>query len=789
MSNQKESTSEAFIIKEFLVNALSYKYLYIASIIICLTLAFVINKASPRIYGVTSVIGPIEDKRQSLLSSNNLFSGIGDFPQSRNLENDINSLNSFSLVSSTIKDLNLEVGYFMEKKIIFKKSHQIYQESPFTVNIDKSHIQPINVRIYIQIIDDKSYRIKSSGDNITLYNYVDNMTVSGHNILSIDTICKFNETIKNRYYKFSVSYNKDYFSPGAKDGTLMYFVFYHQDILSNDYLKRLKVEPVSLKSSLIMVSFEGENIGLTIDFLNKYLQTYLGDNLSKKNLTASHTVTFIDSQISGISDSLLKSESKLKDYRSVNQVTNLSYQGQQALEQESKIETEKSNLQVQERYYKYILDYFEKNKDMASLAPPSSANVNDPIMNSLVLELQSLNTQRSALASNNAGKNLFLGQIDNKIKVQKQTIMENVTNNLNTLDLAQNELNYRAEKLSAEMSKLPKTELNMVSMQRKFDLSGTIYTFLLQKRSEAQITLASNVPDYEILEPARETASKVLSPRTKLNWIIALFLGIMFPTTFIILRKFFSEKITSVRDVEHLLGRSILSIIYSNSYQNESVVYELPGSSVTESFRNLRSSLFLRFKKEPVKVILITSSQPQDGKSFVSFNLAASIASVGYKTIILDCDLRRPTLHVKFKEENSSGLSNYMIDHSSKEKIIRNTFIKNLSFIPAGPVLPNSSELIESGVLDELINYLKENYEYILIDTTPSGIVADAALMIKYANINLLICRNNFTRKDVFTDVLNLLETNKVENFDVVFNDLNIKESRYGRYNNYYKKT
>jgi capsular exopolysaccharide synthesis family protein len=143
---------------------------------------------------------------------------------------------------------------------------------------------------------------------------------------------------------------------------------------------------------------------------------------------------------------------------------------------------------------------------------------------------------------------------------------------------------------------------------------------------------------------------------------------------------------------------------------------------------------------------------------------------------------------VKFKEENSSGLSNYMIDHSSKEKIIRNTFIKNLSFIPAGPVLPNSSELIESGVLDDLINYLKENYEYILIDTTPSGIVADAALMIKYANINLLICRNNFTRKDVFTDVLNLLETNKVENFDVVFNDLNIKESRYGRYNNYYKK-
>ena len=269
---------------------------------------------------------------------------------------------------------------------------------------------------------------------------------------------------------------------------------------------------------------------------------------------------------------------------------------------------------------------------------------------------------------------------------------------------------------------------------------------------------------------------------------MAFFVGLMIPTIFIILKNFFNEKINGVKDVEHLLGKRILSIIYSNSYQNEAAVYESPGSTIAESFRNLRSSLFLRFKSESVKIILITSSQPQDGKSFISFNLAASIASVGYKTIILDCDLRRPTLHEKLKEANSSGLSNYMIDHISKEEIIRNTFIKNLDFIPAGPVLPNSSELIEAGALDELIKFLKSKYEYIIIDTTPSGLVADAALMIKYSNINLLVCRNNFTRKDVFNDVLELLKTNRVDNFDVVFNDLNINKSRYGRYNNYYKK-
>ncbi len=788
MPNQKESPSEAYVIKEFILTALSYKYYYIASFVICMALAFLANKVSPTVYGVNSIIGPVEDTRPSLLGSNNLFSGMGEFTQARNLENDINSLTSFSLVKTTIKELNLEVGYFRETNKIFKQSRQIYNSSGYTVTIDKSHYQPINARIYIKFLNDKSYRIKSSQDDVSFYNYVDNMIVSEHNVLNIDTICKFNETVKSKNYKFLVTLNKDVNTADPKDAGLMYFEFYHQDILANNYLKRLKVAPVTLKSSLIKVSFQGENLGLTIDFLNKYLQSYLGNDLSKKNSIAKNTVAFIDSQISTMSDSLLKSESKLKDYRSTNQVTDISYQGQQALLEMKKIESDLSALQVQEHYYNYILDYFNKNKDMSSLAPPSSANVNDPLMNTLVLDLQSLSNQRAALISGNAEKNLFLGPIENKIKLQRQAVIDNVTNNLNTLKLTQNELNYRADKLSKEISKLPRTELNMVSMKRKFDLTDAIYTFLLQKRSEAAITEASNISDYEILEPARDTSSVVLSPKTKLNWALAFFVALMIPTLFIILKNFFSEKITGVKDVEHLLGKPILSIIYTNSYQNESAVFESPGSPIAESFRNLRSTLFLRFKSEPVKVILVTSSQPQDGKSFISFNLAASIASVGYKTIILDCDLRRPTLHVKFKEENSSGLSNYMIDHTPKQDIIRSSFIKNLSFIPAGPVLPNSSEMIEAGALDDLFGYLKKEYDYIIIDTTPSGIVADAALMIKYSNINLLVCRNNFTRKDVFTDVLNLLKINKVDNFDVIFNDLNIKDSRYGRYNNYYKK-
>ncbi len=788
INNQNDSQSEAFNIKEFIAEALSYKYFYIASFFICLLIAFLVNKFSPVVYEVNSIIGPVEDKRSSMLGSNDLFSGLGALAESRNLENDINSLNSFSLAATTIKNLNLEIGYFAGKNSLFSKPTQVYLGNPYTVSIDKSHIQPINARFRIDILDDQTYRLTASEDEVAYYNYIDNAVVSDKNMFKIDTICRFNETVSSFNLKFSIALNKELYNPQLAKETEFSFVFYHLDQLTKSYLRRLKVEPVSIRSSLINLLFTGENRRLTIDFLNNFIQAYLDDNLSKKNKIALNTIDFIDSQISEISDSLTISESKLRDYRSAHQVTDLSYQGQQALEAMREIENERTTLQVQERYYNYVLDYMEKNQDMSSLSPPSAANVVDPIMNSLVLELLTLNSQRATILSNNAEKNLFLGQIENKIKLQKQAIIENVKNNLNTLNLTQNELDYREGKLSGEISRLPRTELNMVSMQRQFNLTDQIYTFLLEKKAEAAIAMASNYPDYEILEPARDINASIIAPRSSLNWLIALFMAFMIPTLYIILRNFFNETIASVRDVERIIGQPVMNLIYKNYYKSESVVKDYPGSSIAESFRNLRSSLFLKFRSEPHKVLMVTSSQPQDGKSFVSSNLAASIASVGHRTVLLDCDLRRPTLHEKLKIVNSVGLSNYMVRNVSSKEILRKTEIDNLWFIPAGPVLPNSSELIESGVLDELIEELKEQFDYVIIDSTPAGLVADATLMVKYASFILLVCRNEYTRKDVFTDVLNLFHTNNIDNFDIVFNDLNLKKSRYGRYDNYYKQ-
>jgi capsular exopolysaccharide synthesis family protein len=784
----KDPDSSLELIKHYLLNAAYFKYFYIACLVLFLIIAFLFNKYAIRVYEVKASIGPVQNDASSLLSSNDLFLGLKSLQSNRNIENGISNLMSFPTVSSAITSMNLEIGYFTEKDKLFRQTEELYLKSPFTVNMDKSHVQPVDTKFRILILSDSIFRLIASQNKVSLYNYLDNQIVSENMVLKIDTICRFNELIKNKNFRFSVSLHKDFNPKKTNSEDLYYFTFFHLDFLTEGYLKKLKVESLSPKTPIIILKFRGQNLDKIVNFLNKYIDAILDENLAKKNKIAGSTIKFIDSQISEISDSLIESESRLRNYRSANQVMDLSFQGKTIYEKLEQIETERANLKIQERYYNYIINNFKTNNDLSSVAPPSAMNVADPIMTQMITELHSLYSQRSGILTNNNNRNLFLSQIDNKIKMQKQQIIENVTNNLNNLILSLNELNYRSDKLTNQISQLPKTELNMVGLQRKFNLNDVIITYLLQKRSEAAITMASNYPDYEVIEPARQFTKKVIIPRKKLSYLIALFLGFLIPTSYIVIRDYFNNKITSLYDIEYLLKRSVLGVIFNNDHKSEAVVLEAPKSAIAESFRRLRSNLFLKLKSEKSKLILVTSSQPKDGKSFIAFNLAASIASVGNKTIIIDCDLHKPTLHEKFREDNSTGISDFMVNNASAVEIIRNTFIENLSFIPAGPILPNPSELIESGALDELINYLKKEYEYIIIDTSPVGLVVDALQLIRYASQILLISRINYTRKDILGNVINDFNSSNIKNYDIVFNNLSLNTSPYRHYTSYYHK-
>jgi tyrosine-protein kinase Etk/Wzc len=787
MNNTVETDASLAFVRKFLQNVYSLKYVYIACVIIFAGIAFFYNKYSAKVYEISSVIGPTRDNSSSILLSN-ASRGYSSYTSGKNVGDAINALSSFSLILSSVNDLNLEIGYFAETKRFIKQTSEVYLQSPFIVKIDKSHIQPLGVKYHFIFLSDSTFRLIASTQNASLYNFIDNRIVAEKYPVSVDTICNFNRTIDNQNFKFLVSPNRDYYTATLNRDNSYYFEFYNPEVLAKYYLDVLKIEPVSVQASILKLKFIGNNLDKALDFLNNYTNIFLEDNLAKKNKIAVKTINFIDSQISEISDSLVISESKLRNYKSANQVMDLSFQGQRIYEQMSQIEKEKTNLELQSRYYNYVLNYLKTNKDMSGVTPPSSSNISDPGLNQLITDLTALYTERSTISAGNSEKNLFLSQIDNKIKIQKQVIIETVTNNLNTLNLTLNELNYKAEKTSKEISNLPRTEMNMVNIQRKYNLNDAIFISMLQKRSDAEISRASNYPDYEIIEPARAITSKIVRPSTMINYFLSVFFALLFPTGFIVVRDFFNDKVSGTFDIEHLLGRNVLGTIYSNQKKYESVVVNSPNTAISESFRSLRGNLLTKLKSQKSKVILISSSQPQDGKSFISFNLSISFASSGYKTIIIDGDLRRPVIHTKFGMENLKGVSNFMTKDVALNDLVHKTSFENLYFIPAGPILPNPSELIDAGVLDELFDYLKSNFEYIIIDTSPVGLVADAVQLMRYASRVLIVSRNNVTKKTILSNSLDILKANNIPNYDVILNDLKFERSAYSRYTAYYVK-
>jgi hypothetical protein len=340
MKIKNDSDLAIAFIKLLIEKILALKYVFLASIMLFVASAYIYNKVSTKVYKLNSTIGPVKDSRTSALASNDMFRDYGTSMNSgRDLEVAINNLNSFSLIYKTVNDLNLEVGYFAESGRLFKKMTEIYRQSPFTVTLDKSHIQTIGAKFNLSILNDSTYRLTTSKKKAFLYNYIDNEIVAKDKVLDIDTVCNFNKTITSRYFKFSVSSNKQFF-PEEPDSKKHYsFEFYHPEELVMAYMKSLKVEPVSYLASIIKVQFSGENLAKSINFLNNFVLSFLDENLAKKNKIANSTINFIDSQISGMSDSLVKSESNLRNFRSDNQVMDLSFQGQKIYEQLAQIET------------------------------------------------------------------------------------------------------------------------------------------------------------------------------------------------------------------------------------------------------------------------------------------------------------------------------------------------------------------------------------------------------------------------------------------------------------------
>jgi tyrosine-protein kinase Etk/Wzc len=403
-------------------------------------------------------------------------------------------------------------------------------------------------------------------------------------------------------------------------GNTYSFRIYDKTALINEY-RKFKVTD-SKNSSIITVSIEGNNIQKSADFLNALTHEYLLRGLEKKNQIADNTIRFIDSQLGEVSDSLYFSEKRLQDYRASSTIMNVDFQTQQVFTSLENLQNQRAELVVKLKYYDYLKNYLQDNKNGEDLVAPSSMGIQDVVLSNLINDLSKLFSERSDVLINTKRDNPYLSAIEIRIKTMKGTILENIRNLISTTKISLSEAEQRIENISRRVNKMPETERKLFGFERKFKLNDALYTYLITKRSEVQISKASYMPDNEILDVARETEYVPISPKTSRNYVIAFILGLGLPIIFFLLKDFFNDKILINEDIESLTDFPMLGHVIHNREKSQTIVADEPLSLPSESIRAIRTNFQFITTENRSNVILVTSSMMAEGKSFITLNLA-----------------------------------------------------------------------------------------------------------------------------------------------------------------------
>jgi tyrosine-protein kinase Etk/Wzc len=737
---------------------LSNWYWFAISLFIAGLLAYFINNYSERVFTVNASLLIKDDQTNSDISGmDKLMLGGDIFKSQQNLQNEIGILRSFKLNYRVMQQLPefhvtiVEIG----RRGIAQSRH--YKSAPFIVVFDTISDQRPNVPVNIKIQPGNTYsvEIENAALDKKTFSFGEKFTCSGFNfklILRDSLGYKYNPELSNRYL----------------------FRFNRPESLANEYRGKLSINPINEDATLVTLSVSGSVPLQEADYLNKLMEVYIKQGMEFKNETAKNTIDFIDEQLKLIADSLVKAENKLESFRLSNNIIDLSSEGTAVRSRLENYTNEKVTATLQKQYFEYLANYIREKNESGEIVSPAVMGVTDPPLLNLVEELALLQAQKKQLKYSFSEDQPAIKLVESKIDDVRKSLAENIKSSINTVSLTIKDVDSRIYVAEQELNKLPGRERELVNIQRTFDLNNTVYTYLLEKRSEAGIAKASNVSSNKIIDRAENFNAARIRPKTRRNYLFALMLGILVPGIYIFLIDQLHNKIFDKKDIERGTRAPIIGFVGHNSSKNDIPVFDKPGSSLSESFRSIRTNLKYYLTENNKAVISVTSTISGEGKTFVSTNLAAVFAMLGKKTLLLGLDLRKPRMNKIFGISSDTGLSSFLIGESNLEEIIMPTVVPNLYFIPSGLVPPNPAELIESDRMKLLIEKVREEFDYIILDTPPVGIVSDALLLSSFADINIFVIRQRFSFKSTLELIQNILEKKEMKNLTIAVNDIHI---------------
>ena len=552
------------------------------------------------------------------------------------------------------------------------------------------------------------------------------------------------------------------------------------------YCKSMTIEPTSKTTSVAVISLKNSSLRRGQDFINKLLEMYNINTNNDKNEIAQKTAEFIDERIGIISKELGSTEESLETFKRNAGITDLTSEAQIALTGNAEYEKKRVENQTQINLVEDLRRYMRGNEYEVL---PGNIGLQDAGLVAQIDRYNEMLVERKRLLRTSTENNPTIINLDTSIRAMKMNVDVTLDRTLQGLLITKADLDREASRFSRRINEAPGQERQFVSIARQQEIKSGLYLLLLQKREENAITLAATANNAKIIDDAIADEIPV-SPKGKMIYLIALVLGVGIPVGVIYLINLTKFRIEGRSDVEKLTSLPIVGDIpLTDEKQGAIAVFENQNNLMSETFRNIRTNLQFMLENDK-KVILVTSTVSGEGKSFISANLAISLSLLGKKVVIVGLDIRKPGLNKVFNiPRKEIGITQYLAnpENNLMDLVQLSDVSKNLYILPGGTVPPNPTELLARDGLDKAIETLKKNFDYVILDTAPVGMVTDTLLIGRVADLSVYVCRADYTHKNEYTLINELAVNNKLPSLCTVINGLDLKRRKYGYYYGYGK--
>ena len=771
-----DHSEEQINIQEIFFRYLIHWPWFVVSAIVCVALAWGYLRLTTPVYNISATVLIKDEKKGggANMSSELEKMGLNGFvSSSSNIENEIEVLKSRTLAREVVSSLGLFVTYMDEDKFPNK---ELYRTSPVLVSLTPQEadrlpqtmeidmlLQPAGAMDVQVKVGKKEYRKHLEKlpavfptDEGTVAFFANNDTLSSLRPESVTTERHITAYINRPF------------------------------AVAKGYAGSLSITPTSKATSVVTVSLKNSNTQRGKDYIDKLLEMYNINANNDKNEVAQRTAEFIDERIDIISKELGSTERDLENFKRSAGITDLTSEAQIALTGNAEYEKKRVENQTQINLVMDLKKYLQGSEYEVL---PANVGLQDAGVAGAIDRYNEMVAERKRLLRTSTESNPAIVNLTTSIRAMRSNIQTTLDATLKGLEITKADLIREASRYSRRISDAPTQERQFVSIARQQEIKSGLYLMLLQKREENAIVLAAIANNAKIIDEAQADSTPI-SPKRMMIYLAALVFGIGIPVGVIYLIGLTKFKIEGRADVEKLTSLPVVGDIpLADEKTGAIAVFENQNNLMSETFRNVRTNL--QFMLENGKnVILVTSTVSGEGKSFISANLAISLSLLGKKVVIVGLDIRKPGLNKVFNlPKKEYGITQFLTNSTVNlmDLVHHSDINKNLYILPGGTVPPNPTELLARDGLEKAVEILRKNFDYVILDTAPVGMVTDTLLIGRVADLSVYVCRADYTRKTEFTLINELAENNKLPNLCIVINGLDLQKKKYGYYYGYGK--